>query len=47
VYEGAPNDDDVHGGSHAAPLIGKLLQQVFDREAEKEKQAAAAQKSDA
>ncbi len=29
VYEGEPGDNDVHGGSHAAPLIGKVLKQVF------------------
>lgn len=29
VYEGEPGDNDVHGGSHAAPLIGKVLKGVF------------------
>ncbi len=29
VYEGAPGDNSVHGGSHAAPLIGKVLKKVF------------------
>lgn len=29
LYEGEPNDNSVHGGSHAAPLIGKLFKQVF------------------
>jgi penicillin-binding protein 2 len=29
VYEGEPNDNSVHGGSHAAPLIGKVFKQVF------------------
>ncbi len=29
VYEGTPGDDSIHGGSHAAPLIGKTLKQVF------------------
>lgn len=29
VYEGKPGDDSIHGGSHAAPLIGKTLKQVF------------------
>ncbi|MEI6279219.1 MAG: penicillin-binding transpeptidase domain-containing protein, partial [Verrucomicrobiae bacterium] len=24
LYEGEPNDNTVHGGSHAAPIIGKL-----------------------
>jgi penicillin-binding protein 2 len=29
LYEGEPNDNTVHGGSHAAPLIGKVFKQVF------------------
>ena len=29
LYEGEPNDNTVHGGSHAAPIIGKLLKQIF------------------
>ncbi len=29
VYEGDPGDDSVHGGSHAAPLIGKTLKKIF------------------
>lgn len=29
VYEGEPGDNDIHGGSHAAPLIGKVLKGVF------------------
>jgi penicillin-binding protein 2 len=29
VYEGEPGDHSVHGGSHAAPLIGKTLKQIF------------------
>jgi len=29
LYEGAPNDDSVHGGSHAAPLIGKVFKEYF------------------
>jgi penicillin-binding protein 2 len=31
VYEGDPGDNTVHGGSHAAPLIGKVLQEVYGR----------------
>ncbi len=30
VYEGKPGDDSIHGGSHAAPLIGKALEQAFN-----------------
>lgn len=43
VYEGAPNNNDVHGGTHAAPLIGKVLRQLFAEEkkdkADKKKKA--------
>ncbi len=36
VYEGKPGDDSIHGGSHAAPLIGKSLNQVFNAKADPE-----------
>ena len=29
VYEGEANNDDVHGGTQAAPLIGNVLRQLF------------------
>lgn len=29
VYEGEPNDSTVHGGSHAAPLIGKVFNKLL------------------
>lgn len=29
LYEGAANNDDVHGGTYAAPLIGKVLRSLF------------------
>jgi len=29
VYEGDPDRNDVHGGSHAAPMIGKVLREYF------------------
>lgn len=29
LYEGTPNDDSIHGGSHAAPLIGKVFKEYF------------------
>jgi penicillin-binding protein 2 len=29
VYEGEPGDNSVHGGSHAAPLIGKVLREIY------------------
>jgi penicillin-binding protein 2 len=36
VYEGEPGDNNIHGGSHAAPLIGKVLQEVYGSKVEKE-----------
>jgi penicillin-binding protein 2 len=36
VYEGEPGDNNIHGGSHAAPLIGKVLQEVYGSKEEKE-----------
>jgi penicillin-binding protein 2 len=35
VYEGAPGDDDVHGGSHAAPMIGKVFKEIVKLEKER------------
>jgi penicillin-binding protein 2 len=29
VYEGEPGDNSIHGGSHAAPLIGKVLREIY------------------
>lgn len=29
VYEGDPNRNDVHGGTHAAPIVGKVLREYF------------------
>ena len=29
LYEGEPNDNSVHGGSHAAPLVGKVFREVY------------------
>ncbi|MEI6034252.1 MAG: penicillin-binding transpeptidase domain-containing protein [Verrucomicrobiae bacterium] len=51
LYEGEPNDNAVHGGSHAAPIIGKFFKQVFapqksgrpDSKAEEKEPAPAAQ----
>jgi len=39
LYEGNPNDDDIHGGSHAAPMVGKFLREAFKREREAEAKA--------
>jgi hypothetical protein len=32
VYEGEANNDDVHGGTQAAPMIGKVLNQLLKPE---------------
>jgi penicillin-binding protein 2 len=41
VYESdAGNSDDVHGGSHAAPLIGKVLRELFKEESKPAKKGA-------
>lgn len=42
VYEGEPNDNDVHGGSHAAPMIGKVFKEIYklrNKDASKEPEA--------
>lgn len=39
LYEGRPNDNSVHGGTHAAPLIGKMLTGVLELEASRTKKA--------
>ncbi len=46
IYEGGV-DEDPHGGSHAAPMIGKLLKQIKEIEAERQEavEAAAAQQA--
>jgi len=41
LYEGEPNDNSVHGGSHAAPLIGKVFKQVFAQASGNKKTEAA------
>ena len=48
LYESdASNSDDVHGGTVAAPLIGKVLREVFKNEAKEEKVAKKKKKRDA
>jgi penicillin-binding protein 2 len=32
LYEGEPDNDDVHGGTQAAPLIGKVLREIYKDE---------------
>ena len=53
LYEGEPNDNSVHGGSHAAPIIGKLFKQIYaaekaaadDSKTEEEEKPSAADES--
>jgi len=41
LYESeVANSDDVHGGSHAAPLIGKVLRELFKDESKPAKKGA-------
>ena len=44
LYEGEPNDDTVHGGSHAAPLVSKVFREVY--KAKKARDAAPAEGAD-
>lgn len=37
VYEGEANNDDVHGGTQAAPLVGKVLRELFKGEPKERK----------
>ncbi len=48
VYEGEPDDNTVHGGSHAAPMIAKVFKEIYkaknkdaSKEPEKEEEAPA------
>lgn len=44
VYEGEPGDNSIHGGSHAAPLIGKVLAEVYgSKKSEKSKEKESSQ----
>ncbi|MFZ4116469.1 MAG: penicillin-binding transpeptidase domain-containing protein [Chthoniobacterales bacterium] len=38
VYEGDPGDNSIHGGSHAAPLIGKVLREIYGKNKKEETQ---------
>jgi penicillin-binding protein 2 len=37
LYEGDANDDDIHGGTFAAPLIGRVLKELFKDEPKKKR----------
>jgi len=40
LYEGEPGDNSVHGGSHAAPLIGKIFREIYANAAKQKKKDA-------
>ena len=47
LYESeVKNSDDVHGGSHAAPLIGKVLRELFKEESKPAKKGAKKKKDE-
>lgn len=37
LYEGDANNDDVHGGTFAAPIVGRVLKELFKDEQQKRK----------
>ena len=37
VYEGKPGDNDVHGGTYAAPIVGRVLKEILKHEPKEEK----------
>jgi penicillin-binding protein 2 len=45
LYEGEPNDDSVHGGSHAAPLARKVFREVYKLRKTREDASAEAAES--
>ncbi|HEY5777099.1 MAG TPA: penicillin-binding protein 2 [Terrimicrobiaceae bacterium] len=45
LYEGEPNDDSVHGGSHAAPLASKVFREVYKLRKTREDASAEAAES--
>ncbi len=45
LYEGEPNDDSVHGGSHAAPLASKVFREVYKLKKTRDNAAAEAAES--
>jgi penicillin-binding protein 2 len=44
VYEGRPGDDDVHGGTNAAPIAGKVLKEILKPEPKEEKKSSSKKK---
>ena len=44
VYEGKPGDNDVHGGTYAAPIVGRVLKEILKSEPKEEKKKATKKK---
>jgi penicillin-binding protein 2 len=45
LYESEPNDDSVHGGSHAAPMVSKVFREIY--KLKKARDGAAAEAAEA
>jgi penicillin-binding protein 2 len=46
VYEGKARDNDVHGGTNAAPIAGEVLKQILKREPKEKKGGLRKKRSD-
>ena len=44
LYEGKPRDNDVHGGTYAAPIAGRVLKEILKAEPKEEKKSSAKKK---
>jgi penicillin-binding protein 2 len=44
LYEGKPRDHDVHGGTYAAPLAGRVLKEILKPEPKEEKKSSSRKK---
>jgi penicillin-binding protein 2 len=44
LYEGKPGDNDVHGGTNAAPIAGKVLKEILKPEPKEEKKSTSRKK---
>jgi penicillin-binding protein 2 len=44
LYEGKPRDNDVHGGTYAAPIAGRVLKEILKPEPKEEKKSGAKKK---
>ena len=41
LYEGKPRDNDVHGGTYAAPIAGRVLKEILKAEPKEQKKSSA------